>query len=419
MTMTKTLTDNVVRERQLAEFRETFLKILRQHPGTTITRRELIALCVRHQVTAPRWFTGDDQYRVGRGVWTIPQNVASSLPTSSPTSLPKTPATPAIASPALKLTTVLAPIVTLPNAPSASLIPEKDPSYVPFGNFDALMTILASTQFAPVFITGQTGNGKTMSVEQACAKLKRKFVCVSMTPETDEGDLLGNFVLVDHTMVWKDGPVTMAAKEGAILCLDEIDYGAANLTTLQRVLEGKPFLLKKKNELITPAPGFNIVATANTKGQGSEDGRYLYTNVMNEAFLERFPIMFQQEWAPKSVEKKILLNVLRQLHVDDDAFAGFLIDWAGIIRKTFEDGGCSDVVSTRRLVQICKTYAMFRDRMTALQYCLNRFEKETITSFLDLYTKVDASVGPIVTETETVATAVDTLPTAEEVVVAS
>jgi hypothetical protein len=286
-----------------------------------------------------------------------------------------------------------------------NLVPTLYSNYVPFGNFEDLNRIIGSNKFYPVFITGQSGNGKTMSVEQVCAKLKRKFVCISMTPETDESDLLGNYVLMNGEMVWRDGPVTVAARQGAVLCIDEIDYGAQNLSCLQRVLEGKPFLLKKKNEVIAPAAGFTIIATANTKGKGSDDGRFMFTNVLNEAFLERFPITFEQGWAPNTVEKKIVKKELASEGRADDEFADNLVVWADAVRKTFEDGGCDEVISTRRLVHIAKAYGIFGDRLKAIQYCLNRFDEDTKASFLDLYTKVDASVSMANTVPEVTATA--------------
>jgi len=206
-------------------------------------------------------------------------------------------------------------------------------------------------------------------------------------------------------MVWRDGPVTVAARQGAVLCIDEIDYGAQNLSCLQRVLEGKPFLLKKKNEVIAPAAGFTIIATANTKGKGSDDGRFMFTNVLNEAFLERFPITFEQGWAPNTVEKKIVKKELASEGRADDEFADNLVVWADAVRKTFEDGGCDEVISTRRLVHIAKAYGIFGDRLKAIQYCLNRFDEDTKASFLDLYTKVDASVSMANTVPEVTATA--------------
>jgi MoxR-like ATPase len=232
-----------------------------------------------------------------------------------------------------------------------------------------------------------------MSIEQACAKQKRKYVCVSMTPETDEGDLLGNFVLINGQMEWRDGPVTVAARQGAVLCIDEIDYGAANLSSLQRVFEGKPFLLKKKNEVVVPAAGFTVFATANTKGKGSEDGRFMFTNVLNEAFLERFVNTFEQDWPPVTVERKIITKELESIGKSDKEFAEKLVTWADVIRKTFADGGCDEVISTRRLVHIAKTYGVFGSKIKALEYCLNRFDTDTKASFLDLYTKVDAGAN--------------------------
>jgi len=213
-----------------------------------------------------------------------------------------------------------------------------------------------------------------------------------MTPETDEGDLLGNFVLINGQMEWRDGPVTVAARQGAVLCVDEIDYGAANLSALQRVFEGKPFLLKKKNELVVPAEGFTVFATANTKGKGSDDGRFMFTNVLNEAFLERFPNTFEQDWPPARVEKKIIAKELEYAGKVDTEFADKLVSWAEVIRKTFADSGCDEVISTRRLVHIAKTYGIFGDKVKAIQYCLNRFDADTKASFLDLYSKIDAGV---------------------------
>jgi MoxR-like ATPase len=248
-------------------------------------------------------------------------------------------------------------------------------------------------RFFPVFITGHSGNGKTMSIEQACAKAKRKFVCISMTPETDESDLLGNYVLINGNMEWRDGPVTIAARQGAVLCIDEIDYGAQNLSSLQRVLEGKPFMLKKKGELITPAAGFTVFATANTKGKGSDDGRYMFTNVLNEAFLERFRTTMEQEFPPVRIERKIIEKELASVGHADDDFAEKLVTWADVIRKTFADGGCDEVISTRRLVHIVETFGIFSDKMKAIGLCLNRFDDDTKASFLDLYTKVDAGAS--------------------------
>jgi MoxR-like ATPase len=214
-----------------------------------------------------------------------------------------------------------------------------------------------------------------------------------MTPDTDESDLLGNYVLINGQMEWRDGPVTVAARQGAVLCIDEIDYGANNLAALQRVLEGKPFLLKKKNELVAPAPGFTIIATANTKGKGSDDGRYMYTNVLNEAFLERFINTMEQDWPTTTIERKIIKKELDAVGRSDDEFAEKLVTWADVIRKTFVEGGVDEVISTRRLVHITRTFGVFGNKMKAIELCLNRFDIDTKTSFLDLYTKVDAGAN--------------------------
>jgi len=268
-------------------------------------------------------------------------------------------------------------------------VPRKHANFVPMKNFAELKSIIESRKFYPVFITGHSGLGKTFSVEQACAMTNRKFVCVSMTPETDESDLLGTYVLVNHSMVWRDGAVTQAARKGAVLCLDEIDYGGSNLSTLQRVLEGKPFLLKKKGEVVVPAPGFTIVATANTKGRGSDSGRYMYTNILNEAFLERFPVMFEQSWPTQVVETKILLKEAPE----QKEFVTNLVNWAFAIRDSFDQQVITDTISTRRLVQIVQAHAIFGNRMKALTYCLNRFDEISKNAFLDLYTKQDATVS--------------------------
>lgn len=369
--------------------RQKFLSILLEVKSPTITSDELRDLCQKHNLKIPQWFTKDETNRVSRGVYKIPgATVSVAATTPQPEEVTEVENAVRIL-PARKMH-----IQTLAtDLEEQGIVPVKYKNYIPFGNFDDVKSIILSKQFYPVFITGPSGNGKSMSVEQACAQLNREFICYSMTPETDETDLLGGYVLLNNEMVWRDGPVTVAARRGAVLCLDEIDYGAQNLSTLQRVLEGKPFLLKKKGELVTPAEGFQIFATANTKGKGSEDGRYMYTNILNEAFLERFPITFEQEWAPSQVERKILKKELESIGKPDDEFANFLVVWATTIRKAFDEAGVSEVISTRRLVHIVKAYPIFGgDRLKAIQYCLNRFDMDTKKSFLDLYTKVDASV---------------------------
>ena len=268
-----------------------------------------------------------------------------------------------------------------------NLIPSKDDNYVPFGNFTDVKKIIQSGIFYPTFITGLSGNGKTFSVEQACAALNRELIRVNITIETDEDDLIGGFRLVDGNTVWHNGPVVEALERGAVLLLDEVDLASNKILCLQSILEGKGVYLKKTGKYITPAAGFTVVATANTKGKGSDDGRFIGTNVLNEAFLERFALTFEQEYPTPSVEAKILSKMC-----DDDEFVTRLVDWADIIRKTFNDGGIDEIISTRRLVHIVNAYKIFGKRMKAIQSCVNRFDDETKESFLSLYEKIDDHV---------------------------
>ena len=274
-----------------------------------------------------------------------------------------------------------------------NLIPEKDDLFVPFGNFKTVRDIIKSQMFYPIFITGLSGNGKTYMVEQACAAMKREVIRVNFTVETDEDDLIGGFRLVDGDTKFFKGPLIKAMERGAVLLADEIDLAnPAKVMCMQSILEGKGYFIKKTGEYITPAPGFNVVATANTKGKGSDDGRFIGTNILNEAFLERYPITCEQEYPNLSVEKKILDKVAATVNVSDDTFIQKLVDWADIIRKTFKDGGVDEIISTRRLVHIIKAYSIFTDRMTAITMCTNRFDDETKVAFLDLYTKLDETI---------------------------
>jgi hypothetical protein len=274
-------------------------------------------------------------------------------------------------------------IVTVPT----NLVPLKDETFVPFGNFTDLKKILGSEMFYPVFITGMSGNGKTFSVEQACAALNKELIRVNITIETDEDDLIGGFRLVDGNTVWHNGPVIEALERGAVLLLDEVDLASNKILCLQSILEGKGVFLKKTGRYVNPAPGFTVVATANTKGKGSDDGRFIGTNVLNEAFLERFALTFEQEYPTPSIEAKILSKIC-----DDDDFVSRLVDWADIIRKTFNDGGIDEIISTRRLVHIITAYKIFGKRMKAIESCVNRFDDETKESFLSLYEKIDDKV---------------------------
>ena len=268
-----------------------------------------------------------------------------------------------------------------------TLIPETDENFIPFGNFAVLKKIIKSGIFYPSFITGLSGNGKTISVEQACAQLNRECIRVNITIETDEDDLIGGFRLVNGDTVWHNGPVIEALERGAVLLLDEIDLASNKILCLQSILEGKGVFLKKIGKYVKPKAGFNVVATANTKGKGSDDGRFIGTNVLNEAFLERFALTFEQEYPNAKTETNILKKLCK-----DEEFCARLADWADIIRKTFYDGGIDEVISTRRLVHILRAYSIFGDKVKAIKLCLNRFDDETKQAFLDLYDKVDAEV---------------------------
>tara|TARA_B100000700_G_scaffold30196_1_gene29029 strand:+ start:5738 stop:6802 length:1065 start_codon:yes stop_codon:yes gene_type:complete len=274
----------------------------------------------------------------------------------------------------------------LPNV-EQDLIPQLDDTFVKFGNFNDVKKIIQSNLFYPTFITGLSGNGKTFSVEQACAQAKRELIRVNITIETDEDDLIGGFRLVDGATVWHNGPVVEALQRGAILLLDEIDLASNKILCLQSILEGKGVFLKKIGKYIRPAAGFNVIATANTKGKGSDDGRFVGTNVLNEAFLERFPVTFEQEYPTPANEIKILDAVC-----DETDFNKRLVDWADIIRKTFFDGGIDEVISTRRLVHIVRAYQIFGTRAKAITTCISRFDDETKQAFQELYDKVDADV---------------------------
>jgi len=284
-----------------------------------------------------------------------------------------------------------APAVT-PNL-ERNLVPDNDSTFVKFGAFSDIKKIIQSKQFYPTFVTGLSGNGKTFSVEQACAQLKREIIRVNITIETDEDDLIGGFRLVDGATVWHNGPVIEALERGAILLLDEIDLASNKILCLQSVLEGNGVFLKKIGRFVRPAKGFNIFATANTKGKGSDDGRFIGTNVLNEAFLERFPVTFEQAYPAPANEIKILNNVADSLGIKETDFTKRLVDWADIIRKTFYDGGVEEIISTRRLVHIIRAYGIFGKKDKAIQVCVNRFDEETKQSFLELYDKVDADVN--------------------------
>ena len=305
-----------------------------------------------------------------------------------------------VATPVAKVTAPAIEIPAIGMAPSAlgvmedqdSYVPEKFSGYVSWGNFNTVKDVVKSGIFYPMFITGLSGNGKTLMVKEVCAKLKREFIRANITVETDEDDLIGGFRLLNGETVWHDGPVVTAMKRGAVLLLDEIDLASNKIMALQPVLEGSSIYLKKIGKWVHPADGFTVIATANTKGQGSDDGRFIGTNVLNEAFLERFPVTIEQSYPTAKMETKILDNELGKHGLEDNEFSTNLVKWADVIRKTFYEGGVDEIISTRRLVHIVGAYSIFKDKSKAIELTVNRFDAETKDSFLDLYGKIDAGV---------------------------
>jgi len=281
-----------------------------------------------------------------------------------------------------------------------NLVPSVDKTYVPFGFYKDLIKILNAGVFYPTFVSGLSGNGKTTMIEQACAKLKRECIRVNISIETDEDDLIGGNTLIDGNVVYREGPVLTAMKRGAVLILDEIDRGSNKMMCLQAILEGKPYFNKKTGETIYPKAGFNVIATANTKGRGSDDGKFMSAQILDDAFLERFAITVEQEYPSAKIEKKIVMNKMEKAGKIDEEFADKLTTWAEIIRKTFYDGGVDELVSTRRLEHIVNAYAMFGDRSKAIQLCVNRFDADTKAAFLDLYSKVDVNADPVAETTD-------------------
>ena len=347
-----------------AEYVRTSLQALY---GSKITSSDVRGWCDMNGATYQTVSKKLEQYKVGRGKWNleVTKETVQELEVSynSPAAMP---------------------------AIEQNLIPQKDDTFVKFGNFSDIKKIISSRLFYPTFITGLSGNGKTFSVEQACAQLGRELIRVNITIETDEDDLIGGFRLVNGATVWHNGPVIEALERGAILLLDEIDLASNKILCLQSILEGNGVFLKKIGKFVRPSAGFNVIATANTKGKGSDDGRFIGTNVLNEAFLERFPVTFEQEYPTPVQETKIVSNVAMSLGVDDADFCKRLVDWADIIRKTFYDGGIEEIISTRRLVHIIRAYSIFGDKGKSIGVCVNRFDDETKQSFLELYDKVDA-----------------------------
>ena len=347
--------------------KEGIVNSLQDTYGETITSAEIKAWCAMNDCNYQTITNKLSDYKVGRGKWNLTIQEKLEQNYQAPPAMP---------------------------AVEQNLIPQKDDSFVKFGNFTDLKKIIQSRLFYPTFITGLSGNGKTFSVEQACAQLDRELIRVNITIETDEDDLIGGFRLVDGATVWHNGPVIEALQRGAVLLLDEIDLASNKILCLQSILEGNGVFLKKIGKFVRPTAGFNVIATANTKGKGSDDGRFIGTNVLNEAFLERFPVTFEQSYPTPAQEKNILMKLS-----DDADFCGRLVDWADIIRKTFYDGGIDEIISTRRLVHIIRAYSIFGNKAKAIDVCTARFDDETKQAFLELYDKVDADFQMPVDET--------------------
>ena len=343
---------------------------------------------------APQWIVKNPVNKVGKGLFKLPAlgevvSVHASRLVQAAEQYEPAPKTQKIENTETK--TEAAYVVS---SLTGNIVPEKDPNFVTFGDYSSVKSIIASKKFYPIFITGLSGNGKTLGVTQACAEKKREMIRVNITIETDEDDLLGGYRLRDGQTVWQNGPVIEAMERGAVLLLDEIDLASNKIMCLQPILEGNGVFVKKINKFVKPALGFTVVATANTKGKGSEDGQFIGTNVLNEAFLERFPITFEQKYPSVKIETKIISKMLETENAKDDEYATNLVNWADIIRKTYSEGGVDEIISTRRLVHIAKAYSIFRNKLKAVEVCTNRFDDDTKQSFIDLYTKIDSGVNP-------------------------
>ena len=362
---------------ELNKKQKSVIKVLKDtYKKDTVTRQEINALVDKKVISNPSWLKSD-KFKVGRGVYTL--NVDDKKSESKSTEVKK-----------ISTDTKAAYVVS---SLTDNVVPAKDTDFVNFGNYADIRNIVKSKKFYPVFITGLSGNGKTLAVTQACAESKREMIRCNITIETDEDDLLGGYRLKDGQTVWQNGPVIEAMERGAVLLLDEIDLASNKIMCLQPILEGSGVYVKKINRFVKPKIGFNVIATANTKGQGSDDGKFIGTNVLNEAFLERFPVTFEQQYPSAKIEEKIVAQKLKSAGKSDVKFASNLVTWADVIRKTYNDGGVDEIISTRRLVHIAEAYGIFKNKMKAIQVCTNRFDDDTKTSFTDLYTKVDSGAS--------------------------
>jgi MoxR-like ATPase len=369
--------------------------------GKVVARQDVIAYFKNNNENVPSWLINGKAYRAGKGLINL-ELIGDAVPISnSKNSTPEFDASPAL----VAQTTMLRQKKL--ETEFTNTVPEKDPNYVPFGFYKDLEQIIKSKVFYPVFITGLTGNGKTTMVEQVCSKLKRDCIRVNVSIETDEDDLLGGSTLIDGNVTFREGPVIIAMRQGAVLLIDEIDRGSNKLMCIQGILEGKPYYNKKNNEVIYPSPGFTVIATANTKGQGSDSGKYIAAQILDEAFLERFPITVEQEYPTTVVERKIIINNMHMYDCLDEEFADKLVTWADVIRKTYLEDAIDELISTRRLVHIVKAFSMFRDQSKAIELCINRFDSDTKNAFMDLYTKMsqpkveeEIIVSPITSDDE-------------------
>ena len=363
---------------ELSKTQKSVLKVLKDtYNKDTVTRAEINALVKKKVIKNPSWLKSD-KFKVDRGVYTLDVE-------STADDTPKVESQPKVST-----DTKAAYVVS---SLTDNVVPAKDTDFVNFGNYADIKNIVKSKKFYPVFITGLSGNGKTLAVTQACAEAKREMIRCNITIETDEDDLLGGYRLKDGQTVWQNGPVIEAMERGAVLLLDEIDLASNKIMCLQPILEGSGVYVKKINKFVKPKIGFNVIATANTKGQGSDDGKFIGTNVLNEAFLERFPVTFEQQYPSAKIEEKIVAQKLSSAGKKDDKFAHNLVTWADVIRRTYNDGGVDEIISTRRLVHIAEAYGIFKNKMKAIQVCTNRFNDDTKTSFTDLYTKVDSGAS--------------------------
>ena len=370
----------------LSELQKSFIDTaIKKFGSSIITKKQILEL--QNEFGTSKYFGQNLSTRVGRGLYQLPASEQETATSTVKAEMTNT------ESEAAYMPAPKASLSVEHTGFAENLIPAIDPLFVPFGNFQSIKKIVTSRMFYPIYVTGLSGNGKTFGIEQACAQAKREVIRINFTVETDEDDLIGGFRLIEGDTKFFKGPIINAMEKGAVALLDELDLAnPAKVMCLQSILEGKGYFIKKTGEFIKPKAGFTIIATANTKGNGSDDGRFIGTNVMNEAFLERFPITVEQEYPSVAIEKKILGKVFDDLKITDDGFVSKLVDWADIIRKTFYDGGLDEIISTRRLVHIAKAFSIFKDKMTAIDMCINRFDEDTKLSFKDLYTKVDADV---------------------------